>query len=207
MDLDEWVVTAQNRLREAAREAEKRPELKEKFTLFLAVLIKAGKYMHMSANSTKYFMEKHNPVVDVVSFIDLSNTLRDAHDGSNLEQRERSGYWVRGVFNRDPVITFDEWVPMAKDRLREALREVAKRPDLKADFRSLLAILGKTVPESDIDSTQLYMEKRNPVADVVSLRDLSYILGDVFDNSNSKQRSLFCDADWVRAAFDRSLLR
>jgi hypothetical protein len=94
MNLDEWVLMAQDRLREAAREVEKRPELKEEFEFFLSLLrLKARKSEY---STICYYSESKNPVSDILSFDDLSNTLENAFLFSDIDQRNRFslGDWV-----------------------------------------------------------------------------------------------------------------
>ena len=81
-------------------------------------------------------------------------------------------------------MNFDDWVPMAEDRLREAAREVEKRPELKEEFESFLMGLAHGIREGDLGFMESFLEIKNPVPDVVSFDDLAKNLREAYSGSD-----------------------
>lgn len=101
MSFDTWLPNAADRLCEAARVAKEKPELKEKSESFLCDLEHSARECEI--HRICHLLETENPVADIVSLDDLSNTLERAYWDSHIKQRDkfRDGYWLKELAKMD----------------------------------------------------------------------------------------------------------
>ncbi len=95
-------------------------------------------------------------------------------------------------------MSFDTWLPHAADRLCEAARVAKEKPELEQKSKSFLFSLQRSARDCDIRYTRDILEGQNPVADIVSLNDLSNTLERAYWDSHIKQRDNFRDGYWLR---------